>query len=255
MSEKYIIEERVIERAMATYPDIPQIVKYSTPVVSFGYPIGSRVATLGINPSSNEFQIGNGNKEPLASSEKRLVDTQVLGLDNVQSLSRNQAIEVINGCYTYFNNKPYSWFDDLENYVLKPTGSSYKDGSACHLDLVQWATDPVWQDKKMPKENKKLLLDADKGFLEYQLSNYEFEYVFLNGSTVLEQVEKLNLVNLQKVGEVRFNKSGVKSKIVSGEIGNKKFIGWGINVGYGASYKPGLEDLSNWLEINVRTTN
>ena len=33
MSDKYVIEERVIERAMATYPDIPEIVKYSTPVV------------------------------------------------------------------------------------------------------------------------------------------------------------------------------------------------------------------------------
>jgi len=253
MSDKYIIEDRVIERAMATYPDIPQIVEYSTPVVAFGYPKGARVATLGINPSSNEFQIGNGNKAPLSTSEKRLVDTQVLGLDNVKSLNRDQAIEVVNGCYSYFNNKPYGWFDDLEKYVLKPTGFSYRNGSACHLDLVQWATDPVWQDKCMPKENKKILLDSDKGFLEYQLSNYDFDYVFLNGSTVLEQVEKLNFVNLHKVGEVRFNKSGVTSRIVSGEIGEKKFIGWGINVGYGASYKPGLEDLSKWLEINVGT--
>ena len=195
MSDEYVIEERVIERAMATYPDIPEIVKYSTPVVSFGYPVGSRVATLGINPSSNEFQIGNGNKEPLASSEKRLVDTEVLGLDNNQSLSRDQAIEVINGCYTYFNNKPYSWFDDLDNYVLKPTGSSYKDGSACHLDLVQWATDPVWQNEKMSKSKRKILLDSDKEFLEYQLSNYDFDYVFLNGIHYLTPSHALRILH------------------------------------------------------------
>ena len=255
MSDKYVIEERVIERAMATYPDMPEIVKYSTPVVSFGYPIGARVATLGINPSSNEFQIGNGNKDPLESSEKRLVDTQVLGLDNVKSLSRDQAIKVVNGCYSYFSNKPYKWFDDLEEYALRPAGYSYKNGSACHLDLVQWATDPVWQNEKMSKSKRKILLDSDKEFLEYQLSNYDFDYVFLNGSTVLEQVEKLNLVSLEKVGEVRFNKSGVMSRVVSGELGKKKFIGWGMNVGYYASYEPGLEDLSKWLEINLRTTN
>jgi hypothetical protein len=33
MTTNYEIEERVIERAMATYPSIPQLVEFSTPVV------------------------------------------------------------------------------------------------------------------------------------------------------------------------------------------------------------------------------
>jgi hypothetical protein len=255
MTSKYEIEERVIERAMATYPAIPQIVEFSTPVVSFGYPKTAKVATLGINPSSNEFQIGNGNKNPLPSSKKRLVDTEVLGVSKPLGLNRAAAIQVIEGCYSYFKNNPYEWFDDLQQYALTPTGTSFQNGSACHLDIVQWATDPVWQDKKMPKNIKKLLLDSDKEFLKYQLTAYDFSYIFLNGSTVLDQVEKLDLVSLEQVGQVRFNQTGTKSRIVAGQLGSKRFIGWGINAGYGASYKPGLEDLANWLKNNVGNIN
>ena len=253
MTTKFIMEDRVIERAMAQYPKVSELVEFSTPVVSFGYPKNAKVATLGINPSSNEFQIGNGNKSPLPGESKRLVDTESLGTSQPQALTREQAIKVIEGCYSYFETNPYEWFDDLQEYALTPTGTSFKSGSACHLDLVQWATDPVWQDKRMPKETKKLLLEKDKDFLEYQLTAYNFTYIFLNGSTVLEQVEKLNLLTLEKVGEVRFNQAGITSRIVAGEIGSKKFIGWGINAGYGASYKPGLEDLAKWLKTNVGT--
>ena len=95
MSSNYVIEERVIERAMATYPDIPEIVPSSTPVVSFGYPNKAIVATLGINPSSNEFQVGNGNKNLLGFGSKELVDTEVLGVESPKHLNREQAIEVI----------------------------------------------------------------------------------------------------------------------------------------------------------------
>lgn len=251
MTTRYEIEERVIVRAMAPFPLIPQLVAGSTPVVSFGYPKSAKVATLGINPSSNEFLVGNGDKNPLAGQNKRLVDAEVLGNLKITSLDRQQALKVIQGCFSYFENNPYEWFDALQEYALNPVGASFKNGTACHLDLVQWATDPVWQDPKMPKEIKSLLLNDDKDFLEYQLTHYNFSHVFLNGSTVLNQVEKLNLVRLEKVGEVRFNQSGTKSKIVTGQLGSKRFIGWGINVGYGASYKPGLEDLAQWLKTNL----
>ena len=87
MSEAYTIEDRVIERAMAPYPEIAEIVPSSTPVVSFGYPNKAIVATLGINPSSNEFQVGNGNKNLLAFGSKKLVDTEVLGVDSPKQLN------------------------------------------------------------------------------------------------------------------------------------------------------------------------
>ena len=254
MSSDYIIEERVIERAKATYPDIPEIVPSSTPVVSFGYPNKAIVATLGINPSSNEFQVGNGNKNLLGFGSKKLVDTEVLGVDSPKHLNREQALEVIKGCYSYFSpqGKPLKWFDPLQLHVLDPINASYASGTACHLDLVQWATDPVWQHKKMNKHSKKILLENDKEFLKFQLSNYDFKYVFLNGSTVISQVEKLGIVKLEKVAEVRFNRSGTMSHISRGNIGSKEIIGWGLNVGYGATLKEGLEDLQNWITLNIK---
>lgn len=254
MGKDYTIEERVIQRAMETFPLIPELVEFSTPVVSFGYPVQAKVATLGINPSNNEFQIGNGNKSLLPKSEKRLVDTASLNLNSPVSLNREEAVAVVKGCYSYFDpeGKPYKWFDKLENHVLRPIGYSYKDRTACHLDLVQWATDPVWQDAKMSETSRRLLLDGDKEFLEFQLKSYDFEYVFLNGGTVVEQVGLLNLFSLEKVGEVRFNSKGTMSDIVYGKMGDKIFVGWGINIGYGATYKGGLIDLENWLVKNLR---
>ena len=255
MANEYEIEKEVIERAMAPYPAISQIVEFSTPVVSFGYPKRAKVATLGINPSSNEFQIGNGNKNPLSEGSKRLVDTELLGINKPLSLTDSQAREVIHGCYSYFRNKPYKWFEDLQTNVLTPTGNSYQQGTACHLDLVQWATDPVWQDKRMPKATRRLLLESDKEFLRFQLTNYKFDYVFLNGSTVIKQVEKLGVVELRKVDEIRFSKNGINSRIVQGSVGNTQYIGWGLNVGYSATYKPGLEDLAQWLTRNIGKIN
>ena len=252
MNSEYLIEERVIQRAMEPYPDLPQIVDFSTPVVSFGYPHGAKVATVGINPSSNEFQIGNGNKNPLQIGEKRLVDTESLGLVNPKSLNRDQAIKVIKGCYSYFSDGfPYKWFDELQSHVLSPIGLNYKNGDACHLDLVQWATDPVWQDKKMPKAAKARLLSTDQDFLRFQLTNYDFKYVFLNGSTVVEQVEKLGLFKMTTVHEISFNSKGTMSCISEAELGSTTFIGWGLNIGYGATYSIGKQELSEWLSQNV----
>ncbi len=51
---------------------------------------------------------------------------------------------VFEGCNWYFERRPYRrWFDVLER-VLNGIGVSYYRGTACHLTLVQWATNPTW---------------------------------------------------------------------------------------------------------------
>ena len=42
MSKPYEIDERVVERVMEPYPNIEELVAFSTPVVSFGYPNDAR---------------------------------------------------------------------------------------------------------------------------------------------------------------------------------------------------------------------
>jgi hypothetical protein len=252
VSGKYVIEERVIERAMASYPEIEEIVAFSTPVVSFGNPRGAKVATLGINPSSNEFQIGNGNKSPLGEFErKRLIDTEILELSNPKNLTREQAIKVIEGCYDYFTGpsaNPYGWFQKLEKFVLKPAGYTYygPNASACHLDLVQWATDPVW-DSILDKSIKVELLKLDKEFLRYQLTSYHFDFVFLNGGTVVKQFKKLDIAKLEVVHQVTRNSKGDIHKVFKGTSNGTTYYGWGINAASGDANKKGLEELSNWI--------
>ena len=84
----------------------------------------------------------------LPVEKKRLVDLETLGIENPKSLNREQAIQVIEGCYDYFdmkNHNPYmTWFKHLNDNINNHFGLDYLDGSAAHLDLVQWATDPVW---------------------------------------------------------------------------------------------------------------
>jgi hypothetical protein len=257
MNNTYAIEERVIERAMELYPEIEELVAFSTPVVSFGNPQLASVATLGINPSSSEFQIGNGNKAPLGGAiPKRLVDTEVLGINNPTSLTREQAIKVIEGCYQYFYGQspnPYEWFLKLEEFILKPAGFTYygQHATACHLDLVQWATDPVW-DSIASKSTKELLLKQDKEFLRYQLTSYNFEYVFLNGSTAVNQFKELGIAKLEQVHTVTANSNGGRHTVVKGESGGTAFFGWGINTGAKYASKAGLKELVEFIENSFK---
>jgi len=195
VSGKYVIEERVIERAMATYPDIPEIVQSSTPVVSFGYPNDARVITVGINPSSSEFQVAGKSTKLLSVDKKRLVDTEVLRIKDPKSLTRDQAIRVIEGCYSYFDSvNHYDWFDHMNSSMNSYFKADYYDGSAAHLDLVQWATFPVWGGIESD-ETKDSLLEADVEFLRYQVNMKKYDAIYLNGASVFEQLTSNGIIN------------------------------------------------------------
>ena len=195
------IQERVIERAMENFPAIEQLVVGSTPVVSFGNPGPAKLITIGINPSSSEFQVFGKSKNLLPVEKKRLVDLETLGLKNPKSLNREQAIRVIEGCYNYFdmkNHNPYmTWFKHLNDNINKHFGLDYLDGSAAHLDLVQWATDPVWGGIKS-EVTKDELLKSDSEFLRYQVSAKKYDIVFMNGRKVRDQLEGTGIVEVTK---------------------------------------------------------
>ena len=193
------IQERVIERAMENFPAIEQLVVGSTPVVSFGNPGPAKLITIGINPSSSEFQVFGKSKNLLPVEKKRLVDLETLGLKDPKSLNREQAIRVIEGCYYYFdkkNHNPYmTWFKHLNDNINKHFGLDYLDGSAAHLDLVQWATDPVWGGIKS-EVTKDELLKSDSEFLRYQVGAKKYDIVFMNGRKVKDQLEGTGIVEV-----------------------------------------------------------
>lgn len=243
--ERYqLIQERLIARTMQPYPKSAPVVAGSTPVVYFGNPIKSSVVTLGINPSFEEFQ--DKDKKTLPAWEKRLVDHETLNGDFREGLTREQAIEVVNGCNYYFERNPYGWFDEIEKVALAPIGHSYRNGSAAHLDVIQWATDPVWS-KIENKEECKSMLEADADFLRFQLSSYGFSFVLMNGGTVIEQVKSLGLVDLEEVGSVSFGHGASRSKLWRGELGDKTFLGWNLNIQRHETTQKNKEELSQWI--------
>lgn len=114
----------------------------STPVVSFGDPATARAATLGKNPSRREFVDDAG--VLLRGDRRRLATLESLGAASLEVLSDELAATVVADCAMYFRRQPYRrWFDPLDLLLRDGVGARYYDGTACHLDLVQWATDPV----------------------------------------------------------------------------------------------------------------
>lgn len=163
------------------------VVAGSTPVVSFGNSRTATVATLGLNPSRVEFLDRNGNE--LAGDDRRLATHSSLGTANLAKAPTHVVAQVLADCNDYFNRNPYRrWFDQLE-IVLNGCGTSYYNGTACHLDLVQWATDPTWG-RLQSKLVRRQLLDADAAFLTEQLSSENIRLLLVNGSGVIRQLNR-----------------------------------------------------------------
>jgi hypothetical protein len=158
----------------------------STPVISFGDARKSTVATLGWNPSKLEFLDGRGRE--LVGKDRRLETRTSIRETDLLSASTQSISRVVHACNSYFQRNPYRWFNALEK-VLKYSGASYYDGTACHLDLVQWATDPVWG--KLSQTHQSALLRADVPFLNQQLSQGNITALLLNGKGIVSAYQDL----------------------------------------------------------------
>jgi hypothetical protein len=79
-------------------------------------------------------------------------------------------------------------------------GASYYDGSAAHLDLAHWATDPTWSD--LTPDQRERLLEDGRSFLQWQLSRPHLRLVMLNGRAVILQFELWSGCPLQPVGQL-----------------------------------------------------
>lgn len=205
------------------------IVSGSTPVVAFGNPQISRIATIGINPSKLEFLDKSGKE--LIEDQRRLETFNSLGIKDLTNISDLQVELIWEACNNYFHCKYPNrrWFNKLE-IVLKYFGVSYYSdysNTACHLDLVQWATDPVWG-KIENKANKNILIQNDRSFLIKQLTNENIEVLLLNGFTVIKEFKRTfecHLNHCTKLVEGKFS-----SNIYQGYIFNKiKIMAWSIN--------------------------
>jgi hypothetical protein len=212
-------ERLVMEKiATMTKPADCGVIAKTTPVISFGDFTTSRIATLGINPSSAEFTSGG---KLIVGEKKRLAD---------EEFGSSSPLDIWFHCKHYFRNNPYwSWFKHLEE-LLNQVGASYEE-NACHLDLSPWATDPIFG--KLTPRQQETLLHHDRELLNWQITESPIKTVLFNGATVYKTIQAAQNYHLQKVGELTYASGGQvrTSDLISGDgPKGESIFGWTVNL-------------------------
>jgi hypothetical protein len=222
------IPDYIVQRVRQPIPVNSGVVFGSTPVLSFGNAQCATVATLGLNPSVREFLDMNG--EEWTDELRRLATCRSLGIKDLSLASEKTIRQVVEDCNDYFHRKPYKkWFDQLE-VILKTVGASYyDDSSACHLDLVQWATEPTWGHLK-PPHIRTQLLGSDGPFLLQQLQNEQIKLLLVNGMAVIRRLRKLAPINFQEQSPLSV-RAYQPTKLFVGTLYDRILVvGWSTNL-------------------------
>lgn len=172
------------------------VIKWGSPVPSFGDLSHSRVATLGLNPSNREFVDPNGNE--LNGSSRRFHTLKSLGLARWSDAGAVHVELIIESCRAYFSRNPYDgWFRQLD-HIISGTETSYYDTSAqaCHLDLIPYATACKWTD--LTRDQRSTLLSVAGDTLGQLLKASPVRILVLNGRSVVEQFEEMARVELER---------------------------------------------------------
>ncbi|HVL40131.1 MAG TPA: hypothetical protein VM328_12140 [Fimbriimonadaceae bacterium] len=212
----------LLERAALRPPEDCAVVLGSTPVVSFGHPLNPRVATLGINPSSGEFLSGG---QLLQGDQRRLATLQSIEAGSYEGVDEAKAAEIIDDCSSYFERNPYRWFNVLDRILTEALGVSYYHKTTCHLDLVQWATDPIW--KELRRDQQERLLEGDRDFLRRQLTHEGYKVVIVNGATAMRWAQAAGIVTWQETDRIQ---APPAARFSVGQGEGALFLGWSCNL-------------------------
>jgi len=202
------------------------VVDQSTPVLAFGDLFSSRAATLGLNPSSLEFMDSQGRL--LDGEARRLATLKSLKLDQLENATPALAETIAEECAEYFERNPYrKWFDQLE-VMLNSLDASYYKRTACHLDLVQWATEPKWGG--LSSEVRCQLMGEDAAFLAEQLKSEGIRFLLLNGRSVIKHFTEAFGTHLLEL-EPLCDDGRAATRVFSGLAFNHvRVIGWSTNL-------------------------
>ena len=170
------------------------VISWSSPVPSFGNLSNSLVATLGLNPSNREFVDEYG--EELDGEMRRFHTLKSLGLESWIEADTRHLEMIMDSCYGYFFVNPYDrWFKKLDK-VLQGTFTSYYDAkrSACHLDLIPYATEQKWAELSRQQRSKLQKIAGDA--LGLLLRESPIRVLILNGQSVVEKFEEIADIQL-----------------------------------------------------------
>jgi hypothetical protein len=206
------------------FPPFPSSVPNSLPVLFFGDLFQARAATIGLNPSHQEYLDRNGNE--LDGAERRFETLTSLGAKDRTTLTDEQcahAMETMRGYYGA--GKPvYSWFRPLDR-VTRAMGLSYERSEVAHLDLAQEATDPTWSKlRDSSPEEFDALRARDLPFLRWELENFPLTMLICNGRTVYDEVSNLITAKTEEQGTLALIRWYVGSANIAGR--KVSVVGW-----------------------------
>jgi hypothetical protein len=172
------------------------VIRWGCPVLSFGDLSGSRVATLGINPSNREFMDEMGDE--LQGTRRRFHTLRSLGLASWSDVDARHLRLILESCRTYFLGNPYdTWFRRLD-HVVSGAKASFYDGcsGASHLDLIPYATSRKWTELTARQRSSLLAVAADT--LGLLLRDSAVRILILNGKSVIERFQDVAGVRLER---------------------------------------------------------
>jgi hypothetical protein len=186
----------LIDRLDSTAISGTDVIRWGSPVPSFGDLSTSRVATLGLNPSNREFVDESGDE--LQGPLRRFHTLMSLGLGSWEEADARHLRLILDSCRTYFLGNPYDrWFKRLD-VVISGLNASFYDESraACHLDLIPYATARKWTELTMHQRSALLAVAADT--LGLLLRESPVRILILNGRSVVERFQDVAGICLEK---------------------------------------------------------
>jgi hypothetical protein len=198
----------------------------TTPVLGFGNFRNAKFATLGINPSRAEFF--DKNHKLLTGSKRRLATSESLGGSLATRRGELAFQSILQDCENYFmvgKNYYRRWFNPLNAVLRQATDSSYLEGTACHIDLLPWATSKIWKELDQPERHA--LVRAGKSYLTSLLKDAQYKVILINGRTVIraftEHCSEFSMVSSHKYKNISYD-------MVRGNFQDAIVVGWSVNL-------------------------
>ncbi len=239
--------------------DLPtaDVIEWGCPIPAFGDIKGSKAASLGLNPSSREFVDSEGTE--LDGPKRRFHTLRSLGISSWMEADSRHLNLMVDACCSYFDGNPYDlWFRRLE-VVISGAGASYYKRTACHLDLIPYATMRKWGELR--PEQRSLLLASAGNALGSLLRDSPIVMLVLNGSSVVELFQKLAGIDLESkvmpawsLPRQNGNIDGMaywgKIETLAGEILDREVLVVGYNHNLQSSYgvtNKAISSIGSWV--------
>lgn len=192
----FIALTTMIDRLDSPTMSRTDVIRWGSPVPSFGDLSTARVATLGLNPSNREFVDEMGSE--LEGTLRRFHSLQSLNLASWAEADARHISLIMESCRSYFWGNPYDrWFRRLDEVISGARVSFYGSTSgACHLDLIPYATRSKWTE--LTGRQRSLLLEVAADTLGLLLRESSVRVLILNGRSVVERFQDVAGVRLQQ---------------------------------------------------------